>query len=140
MSTDRERILVGLDGSPASLRALRWAARQAELTGARLTAVIAWHFPVMYGSEVGTADFNPEQTARDILDRDVGLVRREFPRIRITASIWPGWPGEVLVREAKAADLLVVGARGHGLLSRSLLGSTSMHCVAHADCSVMVVR
>lgn len=51
-----------------------------------------------------------------------------------------GHPAEVLVDESKAADLLVVGSRGHGAITGVLIGSVSIHCVTHAHCPVVVVR
>ena len=43
------RIVAGVDGSPSSIMALRWAVRQAELTGGTVDAVIAWEFPIAAG-------------------------------------------------------------------------------------------
>jgi nucleotide-binding universal stress UspA family protein len=104
------RIVVGVDGSPSSIGALRWAIRQAELTGADVEAVIAWHYPIATGgygwAPTGMAtsfDFNPAQ---------------------------------VLLGASDGADLLVVGSRGHGGFTEALLGSVSQHCVHHARCPV----
>jgi nucleotide-binding universal stress UspA family protein len=51
-----------------------------------------------------------------------------------------GHPAMVLVNESEAADLLVVGNRGHGAFHGMLLGSVSIHCVTNATCPVLVVR
>ena len=60
--------------------------------------------------------------------------------VRVTMSAVSGHQGRTLVEHAAAADLLVVGARGHGNVVSHLLGSVSDHCVNHAPCPVVVVR
>jgi nucleotide-binding universal stress UspA family protein len=140
MTDDIARIVVGVDGSPASKEALRWAARQAVLTQANLDVVIAWRPPVTYGYAVEISDADFEGRARETLDSLVSEVLGPNVPTTVRTSVTEGHPAPALIEAARGADLLVVGSRGHGAFSGMLLGSTSMHCVHHATCPVLVVR
>ena len=133
------RIVVGVDGSPASVDALRWAARQAELTGAAVEAVISWDFPSTTGMELGSLDIDWAGNARAALV-DTLHVALGDNATSITGTVTRGHPAEVLVAAAQGADLLVVGSRGHMALPGRLLGSVSEHVAARAPCPVVVVR
>ena len=138
----RGRIVVGVDGSVPSQDALRWAARQAVLTGARLEMVMAWAvastaFPLT--TPIPTA-YGGGPHAKEQLDGTISQVRREFPTIEISSVVREGWAGRELLAAAEDADLVVVGSRGHGAVMGLLLGSVSEYCVAHAPCPVVVVR
>jgi len=135
-------ILVGVDGSPESKDALRWAARQAELTGAPLRAAMAWHVPLAgYGMSIpGSMLGEATRDARALLDSVVDEVVGPAPEIAVEKVILEGQPSPSLVKESKSAGLLVVGSRGHGAFAGMLLGSVSQHCVSHAHCPVVVVR
>lgn len=137
----RPRIVVGVDGSPGSREALRWAARQAELTGAELDAVIAWEYPAYFGwapAGEGAADFAKlaEQTVTELL---TGVFGPEWPGW-VRFEVVEGYPPQALVEAAKGSDLLVVGCRGHGGFADMLLGSVSTYCVHHAHGPVTVIR
>jgi nucleotide-binding universal stress UspA family protein len=58
----------------------------------------------------------------------------------VQLNVVEGHPAQVLVEEARGARLLVVGSRGHGSLVGMLIGSTSAHCAATAECPVVVIR
>ena len=140
---DREghRIVVGVDGSPASITALRWAIRQAKLTGSGVDAVIAWRLPSTFGAPTdadGAADF--EGDADKILADALNEASGEGLDVPVRRCVMEGHPAHVLVRAARGADLLVVGSRGHGGFAAALLGSVSQHCVHHAPCPVLVIR
>ena len=135
----QQRIVVGVDGSPASQDALRWAVAQASLTGAVVEAVTAWQFPATYGGypvDAGTdwranAQTVQETAVKEALgDEATALVRR----------VAQGHTVRVLLDVAADAELLVVGSRGHGGFAGMLLGSVSEHVVAHAPCAVVVVK
>ena len=137
------RIVVGVDGSPSSQEALRWAVRQAGLTGAAVEAIIAWHFPLMVGGygwpSVGaleTADFG--KLAAKTLTDTIGTVAGSGAVV--AAVVREGNAAQVLIDAASDADLLVVGSRGHGGFAEALLGSVSQHCVHHAPCPVVIIR
>jgi nucleotide-binding universal stress UspA family protein len=132
-------IVVGMDGSPSSEEALRWGLRQARLTGGPVDAVLAWDFPPFFGISPGSEiDFHGE--AVETLDTAVRDVVGADDANRIRQVVVRGHPASVLMEAAADADLLVVGARGHGGFAGMLLGSVSQHVVAHAPCPVVVVH
>ncbi|MEU9247474.1 universal stress protein [Streptomyces sp. NPDC048385] len=133
-------IVVGVDGSEASRAALRWAARQAELTGAQLRPVQAWRPPATYGMPVDFSDADFGKQARENLRATVEETLGEQPGVSVDLQVIEGHPAAVLTEAATCADLLVVGSHGHGAFAGMLLGSVSHHCVHHATCPVLVVR
>ena len=139
------RIVAGVDGSPSSKIALRWAIGQAELTGGTVDAVLAWHYPVPTGgygwAPTGMAtsfDFkaNAEQVLAEAITPACGL----GSNVPVRARVVEGNAARVLLDASDGADLLVVGSRGHGGFTEALLGSVSQHCVHHAHCPVVVIR
>ncbi|MEZ0090913.1 universal stress protein [Streptacidiphilus sp. EB129] len=134
------RIVVGVDGSPSSEQALRWAVRQAELTHAAVDAVICWLYPTMYGRAPASVDRESGLVAGKILAKSVAWAVRDHPRVEIRESAELGNAAQVLLERSRGAELLVVGSRGHGGFVGALLGSVSQHCVQHASCPVVVVR
>ena len=143
---DTPRIVVGVDGSPSSERALRWALRQAKLTGATVEAVIAWHFPFISGGYawppagvmVSATDFR--KIAERVLADTVSRAAGGDLRAPVTQEVLEGDAAAVLIRESACADLLVVGSRGYGGLAEAMLGSVGQHCVHHAACPVVIIR
>jgi nucleotide-binding universal stress UspA family protein len=139
MTTSTAQIVVGVDGSAASIEALRWAATQAELTSATIRAVATWQSPdehgiAAYAAEIDWADVT--QRTLDIAIKEAGLGDRPD----VQAVVLQGVPAHVLVDASRQAQLLVVGTRGHGGFVGLLLGSTSAYVIAHAACPVLVVR
>jgi nucleotide-binding universal stress UspA family protein len=139
------RIVVGVDGSPSAGEALRWAVRQAQLTGAGVEAVIAWHLPLMAGGyawpPVGvleSTDFG--QLAGRVLDSAITEALGPAAPVPVTRVVTEGNPAQVLLDRSADADLLVVGSRGHGGFAEALLGSVSQHVVHHAACPVVIIR
>jgi nucleotide-binding universal stress UspA family protein len=140
-ATKRE-IVVGVDGSQSSLAALRWAVRQAGLTGAPLEIVSAWEWPASYlGWEApDPPDHHPADEARRQLEKAVSAVLTPGDAIEVRRSVIEGHPAPVLEALSKTADLVVVGSHGHGEFAGILLGSVSEHCITHCHCSVAVIR
>jgi nucleotide-binding universal stress UspA family protein len=141
----KELVIVGVDGSPASARALEWAARYAGAVGATMRAVLAWHYPAQVGSApVGVAPASVsgeiEEGKRSELARQVEEALGDPPAVPVEQKVAYGHPAQVLIDESAGADLLVVGSRGHGGFKGMLLGSVSTNCVTHAACPVTVVR
>jgi nucleotide-binding universal stress UspA family protein len=139
------RIVAGVDGSPSSLSALRWAIRQASLTGATVDAVIAWHYPSLAASsgyEIAVAGDDPgfQEIAEKIVTEAIGSTLSPDSDVRVHPQVTPGIAAQVLLDASTGADLLVVGSRGHGGFAEALLGSVSQHCVHHARCPVVVIR
>jgi len=136
-----QRIVVGIDISPASMAALEWAAHQAELTGATLEVLMTWEWPTSYGWSLPVpSGYDPEQDAAKVLDQALAPLRKEHPRITVQSAVLEGHPAPLLVKASHGADLLVVGSRGHGEFAGMLLGSVSEHCVTNAHCPVLVLR
>jgi nucleotide-binding universal stress UspA family protein len=143
-ATARGRIVVGVDGSAPSLHALRWADRQAALTGASLEAVTAWEMPASFGWG-GAVPGLPEgydlgESATQALEE---AVHRALPADRADAVhrvTVMGNPTQAILDRAEGAELIVVGVRGHGTFRATLLGSVSHTVTLHASCPVVVVR
>jgi nucleotide-binding universal stress UspA family protein len=134
------RIVVGVDGSSTSNRALRWAAEQAELTGATVDAVHALQVPVTGGASMFELVETLSKAGEQMLADAVAEVIGEHPAVTARARLIEGHPASVLLAQAEGADLLVVGSRGHGGFVGALLGSVGQHCVQHATCPVVVIR
>jgi nucleotide-binding universal stress UspA family protein len=132
------RVIVGVDGSEASKRALRWAATYAAATGAPLEAVSSWEMPATYGWAATLEEPDPAKATLEKLESIVAEVVGDSPPV--TSTVESGHAAFVLVNASKRADLLVVGSRGRGGFTGMLLGSVSQHCVQHAQCPVVVVR
>ena len=137
---ERRRIVVGVDGFESSKAALRWAIRQARLTGAVVEAVTAWHIPPGTGlvPTVDMPDFQEDAFA--VLTDAITEMYTVDPDIQVCPRVVMGQAGPVLVDAAEGADLLVVGSRGHGGLAEALLGSVGQYCVRHAPCPVVILR
>jgi nucleotide-binding universal stress UspA family protein len=134
-------IVVGVDGSEPSRRALRWAAQQAKLTGAALNVVTSWEYPPSFGwAPPYPQEFNPDQDAREALQEAVAAELGTDPEVAVQLTVVEGHPSFVLTEAAQSAALLVVGSRGHGAFAGMMLGSVSEYCASHSPCPVVVVR
>jgi nucleotide-binding universal stress UspA family protein len=136
------RVIVGVDGSPQSARALNWACRQAETCGDTVRAVCAWSLGASgedWMAQPG-ASAEGQRRAERVLREAAGRVRSDHPSVEMEMIVVEGPPARVLVDMSADADLLVVGSRGLGGFSGLLLGSVSQQCVHHAHCPVTVVR
>jgi nucleotide-binding universal stress UspA family protein len=142
----KPRIVVGVDGSASSEQALRWALRQAKLTGAAIDAVIAWHFPFISGgctwppAGVLVSEFDFRTMAERARADTVSRATDGDLHAPVTQKVLKGDAAAVLIRESAGADLLVIGSRGHGGFAEALLGSVGQHCVHHAACPVVIIR
>ncbi|MBB4984829.1 universal stress protein [Streptomyces nymphaeiformis] len=141
-SDGRSHVVVGVDGSPASYAALRWAVRQARETGASLDVVGVHDVPGATGWSAPPVDaaFDAEQATKAVSE-ELGSVlppRGEVPPVE--QHVLRGDPAEVLIEASAGADLLVVGSRGRGGFASLLLGSVSQQRAVHASCPVVIVR
>lgn len=144
LSGTAPHIVAGVDGSPQSTEALRWAVRQAGLTGGVVDAVVAWQYPYAAGGlgwapAAGLDDTDYSDLAARSL-RDCVAKVSPPPSVQVRELVLQGNPAQVLLDTAKDADLLVVGSRGHGGFTDALIGSVSTRCVHHARCPVVVVH
>lgn len=138
-----ERIVVGVDGSPAAEAALTYAISEAEVWGAELTAVAG----VPVGSGAGLLAWLPatidhEQVLRDVQEGlDVVVDRAlEGHDLQVRRHVLDGTGAALLTEFSTAVDMVVVGSRGRGGFAGLLLGSTSQAVLHHAVCPVTVVR
>jgi nucleotide-binding universal stress UspA family protein len=136
-----ETIVVGVDGSPSAAAALRWAARQARLTDARLSVVTSWRHPRPYGYDLPDLEgWRPDEAAAQVQRDMLADVAAELASVDVRTELVEGDPAVSLLNAVKDAALLVVGSRGHRELAGMLLGSVSEYCATHAECPVVVVR
>ncbi len=134
-------IVVGVDGSDASLAALSWACRLAAATGATVEAVTTWQWPVGLGSALSLpTEYDPAGDAGAMLEGIVQTAADSHPSVALRARVVEGHAAEALVEASRHTDLLVVGGRGHGAFAGMLLGSVSQHCASHALCPVVIYR
>jgi nucleotide-binding universal stress UspA family protein len=133
-------IVVGVDGSEASRDALRWAYRQAELTGARLRAVMTWEVPATAYWFPFPEGLDFQKATEEVLAKTLQETLGDKPEVELISVVVEGNPAGVLIGESGSADLLVVGSRGHGEFTGMVLGSVSEHCVTQANCPVVVLR
>ncbi|WP_432248657.1 universal stress protein [Streptomyces sanyensis] len=137
------RIVVGVDGSEPSVKALRWAVRQAGLSGETLEAVISWEYPAAGWAAMVPSlppDFDPEEMASKILDDTLERTLGAEAAASVQRTVVVGNPAQALMERAEGADLLVVGDRGYSGFKAALLGSVGLHLSQHAPCPVVVVR
>ncbi len=152
-SRSPEFVVVGVDGSPGSVGALRWAAREAARAGHRLVVIHVWEYlPPAISTSFGWTfkDWPLELAAarRRLLfslqkvfgDAAAGEGTWSVDGLAVHAELREGSVGPVLCHAAAGADQLVVGARGHSRAVGLLLGSVSQYVTAHATCPVTVVR
>lgn len=135
------RILVGVDGSEGSARALRWALDEAKARGMLVDAVTVWESPNVYGEGFYEPEGEREiaDTAHRRLDRQLAEVVGDRHDVEVHPIVYRGDPAEVLCRWSEDAQLLVVGSRGLGGFSGLVLGSVSTKCAHHSRCPVVVV-
>ena len=138
-------IIVGIDGSGHSQKALEWAMKEAALRRLPLT-VLAVHEAVR-GFFGGVANYpgDPELTekasaaAQAETEKVLATLGDSRPE-SITVKAVHGIPAEELINASKDADLVVVGSRGAGGFARLTMGSVALKVVEHALCPVTVVR
>lgn len=138
------RILVPLDFSLTSLRALHMAVPLAKQSGARLLLLnVVEPNPYATGME-GAVLVMPDATiARNAKQQLPQVARRFIPKsVRVTTLVARGRAADVIVEtaEEKGVDLIVLSTHGHTGLERMLMGSTAEQVVRQAKCPVLVVR
>ncbi|WP_442812397.1 universal stress protein [Streptomyces sp. NBC_01210] len=132
-------VVVGIDGSPESLAAAHWAAREALLRGRSLRLVHAWEG--MAGDDATLPELQvPRDRASHTLRRAVDRLIECHPHLRISADVIARPARAGLLAEAKAAEMLVLGSRGLGGVGGFLVGSVAQAVVAHAWRPVVLVR
>jgi nucleotide-binding universal stress UspA family protein len=137
---DHGRIVVGVDGSPHSRDALRWAAHFAGVFGARLDAVSAWEYPPAMGWSVVPDGWDPADDTQKVLQQTVTEAFGDEPPASLQLQVHEGGAAKVLIEASEGASMLVVGSRGHGGFAGLLLGSVSANVAEHARCPVLIIH
>jgi nucleotide-binding universal stress UspA family protein len=128
-------IVVGIDGSAASRRALRWAMREAASRGGAVKAIAAWD-STRNTLEEGT----PEAHFAGMVKAEVDAVEStQGQPVRVFAEAIRGTPAEVLATAAGDANLMVIGSHGATRAWHQLMGSTAEECIRRARCPVVIV-
>jgi nucleotide-binding universal stress UspA family protein len=145
MSVNGHKIVVGIDGSEHSDRALAWAIEQAKLRSARLQVVSVWHVPALVYGGPGFApqlDSAVDEAFKDVADESARAASRTAREadVDVEMDVEHGQTVDRLLEAAEGADMLVVGSRGHGGFTGLLLGSVSAQCAHHAPCPLVIVR
>lgn len=130
--------VVGVDGSPSSVKALTHAVTLARALKARVRAVTVWSYPISYTPLPTT--WSPEDDAVQVLAQVTEAVFGETVPDWFEQKTCEGSAARVLIDESANADLIVVGSRGHGGFAGLLLGSVSSQCAEHAQCPVLVIH
>lgn len=136
---DGDTIVVGLDASPYSEKALEWATEEAKRSGRRLLLVNVWHWSAgVAASPMALVGAEDAHTAgRQTLQR--AARHAEAEGVPVATHLAEGSPAATLTEMAEDAAMLVVGRRGYGAVRHSLMGSVSKGCVEHSRCPVVVV-
>jgi nucleotide-binding universal stress UspA family protein len=123
-----QAVVAGVDGSPQSYEAARWAAAEAHRRHAPLHLMIANDDPAR--TEYA------EKTARDAAEE----CRAQIPELEVNEEVATGHPVDELLRRCRQAQLMVVGSRGRGGFTDALLGSVSAAVATHSQCPVVVLH
>jgi nucleotide-binding universal stress UspA family protein len=137
-------IIVGVDGSGHSQRALDWAMKEAAIRHVPLTVLTVHEAIRGYYSGVAVYADDPARTeqARQAAqaETDKVLAGLDGPRPEpVTVRAVHGFPVEELIKASQDADIIVLGSRGAGGFTRLMLGSTAGQVVEHAHCPVLIV-
>jgi len=140
-------IVVGVDGSGHSRRALSWALREAEQRNVPLTVLAVHPDQVRPATEIywavpehseSSSDLDAGRTTvREYVDKVAGENGASVSDVRVT--VVTGDPAAELIAASRDADMLVVGSRGSGPIREFLMGSVSSKVALHAACPVVVI-
>jgi nucleotide-binding universal stress UspA family protein len=135
------KIVVGVDGSEGSIRALRWALTEARLRSVAVEVIHCWHVPYYpdVSGTIGSPIGDLVSSARDLLARVMDEVADDVGSIAVSSRVDEASGASSLIEASKAADLLVVGRRGHGGFMSLLMGSVATQVAIHSECVVAIV-
>lgn len=138
----QSRVLVGVSGSEASLRALRWAAREAKARGARLDVVLAWHTRQDAYYAIGTHNGDRARQRDAAIGKLAATLRSAFGTSmpgNMAAEVIEGLAERVLSARSGGASLLVLGSTSCPTATGRSIGAVIRGCLSHAYCPVVVV-
>jgi nucleotide-binding universal stress UspA family protein len=129
-------IVVGVDGTEVSQKALAWAVNEGRVRHTKVHVVHAWRFDPM-------TDLLPSEQIKEdsteLLVREVATVTGLPQSDDVSYSSVQGDAARVLHEVSEDADMLVLGSHRRGPVGEVLLGSVSRECVRHATVPVVVV-
>lgn len=136
-------VVVGVDGSEGSVRALEWGVAAALARGAELHLLHALNLPLLSTPLGGPVRVGPSQETSDsaaaLLKGALERVHAAAPRMAVTTEVSQVEPHHALLKAAEEAGLVVVGSRGLGGVGSVFLGSVSLRVASRARCPVVVV-
>lgn len=130
---DKHTVVVGVDGSKESAKAIDFAFDQASAGDATVVALHAWR-PTLFD------DTDPTEAADALVSAALAGARAEHPGTEVDQRVVRDHPIQALLNASLSADLVVVGSRGHGGFAGLLLGSVSQGVLHHTHCPVAIVR
>lgn len=135
-------MVVGVDGSDSGERALAFAFEEAALRGLSLRVSHVWRPNRQADPDIWTSEreATEREHRRSWLRQYAARYTEKYPDVPVTVLVSDGRPAAVLAQQSRAADLVVVGSRGHGGLARLLLGSVGQGVLHHAHCNVAIIR
>jgi nucleotide-binding universal stress UspA family protein len=133
-------VVVGVDGSELSARAIRFAATYADLKGEPLTAVHAWTPPWPWDVDPGAWPDAPAEEDELLLAEAVTGLGEDFPNLEVIRKLPSARPADALYGASIGARLLVVGSHGRHGLERAWFGSVSAELVLSMPCPIAVIR
>jgi nucleotide-binding universal stress UspA family protein len=138
-------IVVGVDGSPNSERALDWAMRQAAAVHAPLTVIAVHEVPKSYWGNIPVTGPSDEPVVEKLRQAAEELTQRAASRlgdagqVSVKVRAVSGFVVKELVDASQDADLVVLGARSGSAFAAVLVGSVSSEVVQHSACPVVIV-
>jgi nucleotide-binding universal stress UspA family protein len=138
-STNPGRIVVGVDGSPHSIAALRRGAHLAAVLDLPLEVITTWDFPPMIDAYY-TAEWKFDEDAEKTLAAALDQAFEGSPPDGLRQTVLQGPAARLLIEQSRDAYMLVIGSRGHGGFVGLLLGSVSSVCATHAHCPVLIMH
>lgn len=140
MTEARRYVVVGADGSPASVEALKWALNYASCIDAEVRVATGYTYPftIFLAPTYTEADY--ERDAAEALLVTVERAALDAPDVPMTTTVMEVKPGRLLTDLSRGAQALIVGAHGQGEFPGMHLGSVANFCVHHAECPVVVVH
>lgn len=138
-------IIVGIDGSSHSRRALDWAIHEAAIRHTPLTVLTVqqvmrsfWAGPMIYPEDTQLAE-HARKIAQDETDEALGELADDARPLEVTVLAVPGFPAEEILAVVKDADMIIVGSRGAGGFKKLLLGSVASQVTRHSPIPVVVI-
>lgn len=132
-------ITVGLDGSPESLAAADWAAREARCRHVPLLLMHAWMLPAQTARTAQAPEIR-KLWAQEALDAAKARLMARYPEVPVSAELVPSTAVEGLVARGAASEMLVLGSHGQGRAAGFLLGSVGLHVLGSSTSPVVMVR